>query len=131
MATGVPWSDRSCSFDAMDCWALVVLYYRYVLGIEIHHTPDYESGADFLTCFTDEVIFWQKTDIFSDGGIFIAWYGSQPVHVGLTVNGMALHSRGENGHVRADSIRTIQKLFTRVEFYQYADYPNSARSGTA
>lgn len=48
---GKPWRDRACSFDAADCWGLVVLYYRHVLGIEIHQTPDYEAGSDFLTCF--------------------------------------------------------------------------------
>lgn len=129
--TGVPWADRGCTFEEMDCWALVVLYYRHVLGIEIHHTPDYEAGEDFMTCFTGEVVFWQRSEIFTEGGIFIAWYGSQPVHVGLTIDGFALHSRGESGHVRADSIRTIKKLFTRVEFYQYASDSNSARSGAA
>lgn len=131
MVTGAPWVDRACTFEAMDCWGLVVLYYRHVLGIEIHHAPDYEAGADFLTCFSGEVVYWRPSDIIVDGGIFIAWYGSQPVHVGLTVNGMALHSRGQNGHVRADSLRTIQKIFTRVEFYKYADYPDSTRSRTA
>ena len=40
---GKPWRDRACSFDAADCWGLVVLYYRHVLGIEIHQTPDYGS----------------------------------------------------------------------------------------
>lgn len=130
-ATGVPWVDRACTFEAMDCWGLVVLYYRHVLGIEIHHAADYESGSDFLTCFEEEVIFWRDTEIFTDGGIFIAYYGAQPVHVGLIVDGMALHSRGECGHVRADNIRTIKKLFTRVEFKAYADYSNSARAGAA
>lgn len=129
--TGVPWVDRSCTFEAMDCWGLVVLYYRHVLGIEIHHAADYESGSDFLTCFEEEVVFWRDTEIFTDGGIFIAYYGAQPVHVGLIVDGMALHSRGECGHVRADNIRTIKKLFTRVEFKSYADYSNSARAGAA
>lgn len=129
--TGVPWVDRACTFEAMDCWGLVVLYYRHVLGIEIHHAADYESGSDFLTCFEEEVIFWLDTEIFTDGGIFIAYYGAQPVHVGLIVDGMALHSRGECGHVRADNIRTIKKLFTRVEFKAYADYSNSARPGAA
>lgn len=129
--TGVSWVDRACTFEAMDCWGLVVLYYRHVLGIEIHHAADYESGSDFLTCFEEEVIFWRDTDIFTDGGIFIAYYGAQPVHVGLIVDGMALHSRGECGHVRSDNIRTIKKLFTRVEFKAYADYSNSARAGAA
>ncbi|HFZ1709108.1 TPA: NlpC/P60 family protein [Citrobacter sedlakii] len=126
--TGIPWCNRACSFDAADCWGLVVLYYRHVLGIEIHQTPDYESGRDFLTCYDSDVVFWRRTDSFMDDGIFVAWVGSHPVHVGLIIDGRALHSRGENGHVRSDAIRTIQKLFTKVEFYSYAGDRNPTRS---
>ncbi|EPM0022814.1 NlpC/P60 family protein [Citrobacter farmeri] len=129
--TGIPWQNRACSFDAADCWGLVVLYYRHVLGIEIHQTVDYESGSDFLTCYDGDVVFWRRTESFSDDGIFVAWIGSNPVHVGLIVDGRALHSRGENGHVRPDAIRTIQKLFTKVEFYQYAGNRNSASARAA
>lgn len=128
---GVPWRNRACSFDAADCWGLVVMYYRHVLGIEVHQTADYESGRDFMTCYDADVVFWQRSETFCDEGIFVAWVGSQPVHVGLILGGRALHSRGENGHVRFDAIRTIQKLFTRVEFYQYAGNRNSARPGDA
>ncbi|HHA2290369.1 TPA: NlpC/P60 family protein [Enterobacter ludwigii] len=128
---GAPWSNRACSFDAADCWGLVVMYYRHVLGIEVHQTADYESGRDFMTCYDADVVFWQRSETFCDEGIFVAWVGCQPVHVGLIVDGRALHSRGENGHVRFDAIRTIQKLFTRVEFYQYAGNRNSARPGDA
>ncbi|HGL4296424.1 TPA: NlpC/P60 family protein [Citrobacter sedlakii] len=129
--TGIPWCNRACSFDAADCWGLVVLYYRHVLGIEIHQTPDYESGRDFLTCYDSDVVFWSRTDSFMDDGIFVAWVGSNPVHVGLIVDGRALHSRGENGHVRSDAIRTIQKLFTKVEFYSYAGDRNPTCSWTS
>lgn len=128
---GVPWSNRECSFDAADCWGLVVMYYRHVLGIEVHQTADYESGRDFMTCYDADVVFWQRSETFCDEGIFVAWVGSQPVHVGLILEGRALHSRGENGHVRFDAIRTIQKLFTKVEFYTYANHRNSARPGDA
>ena len=128
---GVRWSNRACSLDAADCWGLVVMYYRHVLGIEVHQTADYESGRDFMTCYDADVVFWQRSETFCDEGIFVAWVGSQPVHVGLILGGRALHSRGENGHVRFDAIRTIQKLFTRVEFYQYAGNRNSARPGDA
>lgn len=128
---GVPWSNRACSFDAADCWGLVVMYYRHVLGIEVHQTADYESGRDFMTCYDADVVFWQRSETFCDEGIFVAWVGSQPVHVGLILGGRVLHSRGQNGHVRFDAIRTIQKLFTRVEFYQYAGNRNSARPGDA
>lgn len=129
--TGIPWQNRACSFDAADCWGLVVLYYRHVLGIELHQTADYESGRDFLTCYDSDAVFWHRTESFSDDGIFVAWIGSNPVHVGLIVDGRALHSRGENGHVRSDAIRTIQKLFTKVEFYSYAGNRNSASARAA
>ncbi|XHA15330.1 NlpC/P60 family protein [Citrobacter farmeri] len=129
--TGIPWQNRACSFEAADCWGLVVLYYRHVLGIEIHQTADYESCSDFLTCYDSDVVFWRHTEHFSDDGIFVAWIGSNPVHVGLIVDGRALHSRGENGHVRSDAIRTIQKLFTKVEFYSYAGNRNPASARAA
>ena len=126
---GLPWRNRACTFEALDCWALVILYYRHVLGIELHHSPDYEAGEEFMTCFESEVVYWQQAEHFSDGDIFIAYYGTQPVHVGLIVDGRALHSRGENGHVRSDHIRTIQKLFTRVEYLKYAGNRNTESAG--
>jgi len=128
---GKPWLNRACSFDGADCWGLIVLYYRHVLGIELHDVPGYEADSDFATCFFNEILYWQRGDIFTESDMFVAYYGAQPVHVGLIVNGRALHSRGENGHIRSDNIRTIQKLFTRVEFYSYADNRDSARSGSA
>lgn len=126
--SGKPWRDRACTFDASDCWGLVVLFYRHVLAIEIHQTPDYEAGCDFKTCFAGDVEFWSLSMRPADGGIFVAYYGNDPKHVGLVLNGQAFHSRGENGHVRMDKLRTIEKIFTRVEYYEYAVNRSSARS---
>lgn len=128
---GKQWRDRACSFDAVDCWGLVVMYYRHVLGIEIHQTPDYEAGSDFLTCFAGDVVFWKPANIPSDNSIFIAYYGAEPKHVGLVVDGQAFHSRGESGQVRFDKLRTLEKVFTKVEFYDYAVDRSSARAGDA
>lgn len=114
---GLPWSDRSCSFETCDCWGLVVLYYRHVFGVEIHHTKDYESGNDFITCFDNEVLFWRKKDKPTNDGIFVSFIGKRPVHVGLIINGMAYHSRAEKSHVRFDRIRTLEKIFTKVDYY--------------
>ncbi|HFK5622282.1 NlpC/P60 family protein [Enterobacter hormaechei] len=116
---GVPWSNRACTFEKVDCWGLVVLYYRHVLGIELHQTPDYEAGADFFTCYQGDVVFWRKVDKPVDGGIFVGYRGAQPAHVGLVLNRQALHSRGENGSVRMDSLLVIQRAFTKVEFFEY------------
>lgn len=114
-----PWANRACSFDACDCWGLVVLYYRHVLGIEIHHTPDYEAGEDFVTCFTGDVVFWRQVDNPVNDGIFVGYKGTQPAHVGLIVNRQALHSRGEGGGVRMDTVMIIERAFTEVRYYVY------------
>lgn len=116
---GVPWANRACSFEQVDCWGLCVLYYRHVLGIELHQTPDYEAGADFFTCYQGDVVHWQKVDKPVEGGIFVGYRASQPAHVGLILNRKALHSRGENGSVREDSLLIIQRAFTKVEYFVY------------
>lgn len=116
---GKPWSNRACTFSLVDCWGLVVLYYRHVVGKELHHTKDYESGSDFITCFNGEVVFWGRVTQPSDGDIFVAYIGAAPVHVGLVIDGKAYHSRAESSHVRFDKLRTIERIFTKVEYYAY------------
>ncbi|CAI1631127.1 C40 family peptidase [Serratia liquefaciens] len=116
---GLPWADRACTFDAVDCWGLVVLYYRHVLGIEIHQTPGYEAGKDFLTCFDGDVVFWHPSP-GRDGDIAVFYRGDEPAHIGVIVGGgKCLHSRGESGNVRVDSILAINKLHTRMECLAY------------
>lgn len=114
---GVPWANRACSFESRLLGLLCVLYYRHVLGIELHQTPDYEAGEDFFTCH-EGVVFWRKVDKPVDGGIFVelprratgaCWSGTEP--------GAAL--RGENGSVRMDSLLVIQRAFTKVEYFSY------------
>ncbi len=118
---GKPWKNRSCTFDAMDCWGLVVLYYRHVLGIEIHHDAGYESETDFVTCYKNEVEFWEKVNKPENNGIFIGYIGSKPAHIGLIIDGNALHSRGENGSVRMDRLIVLERKFTKLEFMKYAN----------
>jgi len=87
--------------------------------------------SDFLTCYSDEVVFWKRCPMPAEDGIFIAYVGDRQEHVGLIVNGAALHSRGDGGGVRHDRIRAIEKLFTRVEYLTHADYSNPARTRPA
>lgn len=98
-AIGVQWANRACSFDKVDCWGLVVLYYRHVLGIELHQTPDYEAGEDFFTCYQGDVVFWFQTDKPVEGGIFVGYRGAQPAHVGLVLNRQALQRQRAHGLV--------------------------------
>ena len=126
-----PWVDRACSFTACDCWGLVVLYYRHVLGIELHQIPGYESGRDFVTCHSSEVVYWQKTPLPAENSVFVGYVGGRAQHVGVVVDGAGLHSRGCGGGVMHTRLRVIEKMFTRVEYLTHADYRNTACSGPA
>lgn len=128
---GKPWKNRTCSFDACDCWGLIALYYRHVLGVNIHHTDDYECDREFLTCYQGEIVFWRQSAAPSDGCMFVAYEGQHPKHVGLILGGQAFHSRGESGHVRLDKFRTLQKVYSKVEFYTYASYRDPESAGDA
>lgn len=119
---GRPWVNRACNFSQMDCWGLVVLYYRHVMGKELHHIPGYESDADFITCYTQERVNWQKVTS-PDAGILAVFYrGGHPSHVGVIVApGKCLHSRGEHGFVRIDSPLALTKIYQSVEYLKYGE----------
>lgn len=117
----LPWADRACSFDAVDCWGLVVLYFRHVSGIEIHQTPDYEAGEDFITCYEGDRIFW-RAGSREEGHIAVFYRGERPDHVGIVIGGnRCLHSRGEGDGVRIDQLPVLERAFTKTEFLQYGD----------
>ncbi|HEN5184757.1 TPA: C40 family peptidase [Klebsiella pneumoniae] len=117
LVTGKPWANRSCSFGTMDCWALVVLYYRHVLGLELHHIPAYEAGADFITCHEQEVEHWRTIPAAVSGCIAVFYRGEVPAHIGVMTSPVkCLHSRGEFGFVRSDNPLTLLKVYSRVEY---------------
>lgn len=117
----LPWANRACSFDAVDCWGLIVLFFRHVKGIEIHQTADYESGADFITCYEGDRVFWQP-GARVDGHIAVFYRGEHPDHIGVVIDGSrCLHSRGEGEGVRIDPLPVLERAFTRTEFLQYGD----------
>lgn len=116
-----PWADRACSFDEMDCWGLVVLYYRHVLGIEIHQTKGYEAGEAFVTCFEGDVVFWRPST-GREGDVVVFYSADIPAHIGLVMpSGKCLHSRGEGGTVRLDSLLAVKAHYTTMEFLTYGN----------
>lgn len=119
LMVGKPWVKNACCFDAADCWGLVVLYYRHVIGIEIP-----EDHGDFAQGYSRHVKDWRRIDTKGAGVVFTMFRGQTPTHCGIVLqNGMALHSSGNEergGSVQINSIRAIEKLYGRCEFYAYS-----------
>lgn len=120
MMFGKPYVDRHCSIDAVDCWGLIALYYRLVHGVNIHHTDDYGNVSDFATCYHSEVDFWRRHEHPVPGGIFVAYRGQVPVHVGLIFDDHTIFHAREKTSVRFDKLRTLERLSTKVEYLTYA-----------
>lgn len=119
---GKPWRFRASSFNAVDCWGLVVLYYRNVLGIELHQVKGVEKEKEFLTVYDENIIKWDKLNWREESCIFVAYSGLNPVHVGIVVDGKALHASESSGCVRCDSIPILERYYSRLEFLKYANH---------
>lgn len=127
---GKPYVDRCCHADAVDCWGLVVLFYRLCLGVNVHHNDDYDNGSAFATCFDGEVVFWRETDKPEQGDIVVAFRGKTPAHIALVWGrDKILHAR-EKTAVRFDRLRTLERLSTEIRFYKYARNPHSETAGS-
>lgn len=118
---GKPWGMRAIGWDAVDCWGLVVMYYRHVLGLEFPPNNNYSSGLEFSASYQFGIQFWEQSERFNDC-MFVAYNGRTPVHVGLIINGQCLHAREDGSHVRMDRIRTLERVFSKLEYYKYADH---------
>lgn len=120
LVNGKPWADRACSFEQMDCWGLAVLYYRHVLGLELHQIDGYEAGADFVTCYEAERQFWLDSAAPITGSLAVFYRGEKPAHVGIMVSpSRCLHSSRGTGFVRVDSPLIILKNHARVGYMTY------------
>ncbi|HDX8712859.1 TPA: C40 family peptidase [Klebsiella michiganensis] len=117
LVNGKPWANRACSFEQMDCWGLVVLHYRHVLGLELHHIAGYESGDDFITCYEQERAHWRRVPVAATGCIAVFYRGEVPAHIGVMISPVkCLHARGEFGFVRCDSPLALLKVYSKVEY---------------
>lgn len=127
-AVGLPWIDRACSWSAMDCWGVVVMYFRYVYGEELPVVEGYITGKiDVTSGMNDQLSTgkWRQVDA-PDGDciVFMQFNEGVAQHVGVIVDGKyALHSAGHDknsGQVRCDRLDAIRRFWGgEMRFYRY------------
>lgn len=120
-AVGIPWVKWQSSWNACDCFGLIVLYFREVLGIELGGRPDADTGENLA--FDDGWVGWELCGPEHEAACFVGWQGGIPHHCGVIVAGsMVLHSDGtENrpGSVRLTRLSTMQRMYADLRFYRY------------
>lgn len=120
-AVGIPWVKWRSDWGAADCFGLLVLYFREVLGVELEGRPDADAGEDLS--YAPGWAGWEACSP-QDGAIcFMAWRHGSPTHCGVLVAGdMVLHSdgaEGRPGNVRLTRLSTMQRLYADLRFYRY------------
>lgn len=121
---GVPWKNRSISWDAMDCYGLVILYYRHVLGIELPSVTGFSEGEPIADCWTDNIHTWEQVHTPPiQGLLFTSYKGDRPMHVGIVISPThVLHCRGHinnPGKVEIHSIRAIMTTCGKITFHRF------------
>lgn len=121
-----PWINRSVDLNGMDCYGLVILYYRHVLGIELPTPQGYLQFDDMSECWSNETKSgrWEIVDRPVSGGlVFTAYHGETPLHVGIMLDRQrAIHCRGTDelgGKVEIHKISAIEKYYGKVTFHKY------------
>lgn len=124
-AVGIPWHRWRSDWGAVDCYGLVILYHREVLGIDLGSVPqsDIDTGyamlsGEWVECSTDD----------ADAVVWMAWRDGSPTHCGIMLHGgMCLHSEGHIdaqgrhvGSVRLTPIRTMRRAYGTIRAYRYS-----------
>ncbi len=102
---GIPFKDGGRDFDGVDCWGLVVLYYRDALGVTL---PDYRISVAASTRIAKQIDEVEKSGAWRelerpepDCVVLMALDAAQPrvrQHIGVFIGqGQILHTTASMG----------------------------------
>lgn len=118
-AVGVPWVRWRSDWAAMDCYGLIVLWHREVLGIELGRVPETDIESGFAAARG-----WSQCDPQDGATCFMSWRCGAPTHCGVLLAGaMVLHCEGSPdmpGSVRMTRMRALQRVYGEIRCYRYS-----------
>jgi cell wall-associated NlpC family hydrolase len=118
-AVGVPWRKWRSDFDGMDCFGLIVLYFRMVLGIDLGPVPQTDIATGFFAAKG-----WTECEPEAGATAWMAWRNGAPTHCGVVLPGsMLLHSEGSEdrpGNVRITRLAVMRRTYGDILFYRYS-----------
>lgn len=116
-AVGTPWERWRSDWQAMDCFGVLVLWHREVLGIELGPVPQ----TDIATGFTEST-GWSECGPEEGATCFMAWRNGAPTHCGILIDRQrVLHADGSQdraGAVRVSRLSVMQRIYGELRFYR-------------
>lgn len=118
---GLPWRRWCSGWDGADCFGLVVLWHREVLGVELGEVPQTDIAAGFA-----QAQGWEPCEPRPGATAWMAWHHGAPTHCGiLALPGLVLHSDGDIGRpglARLTRLSALQRLHPDLRFYRYTGH---------
>ena len=115
---GIPWVRWHSDWQSCDCYGLIVMYFREVLGLDLGAVPKTDIASGFSA--DDD---WSECAPEDGATCWMAWRNGSPTHCGILVaGGMVLHSEGSDDHpgsVRLSRLSAVQRLYGDIKFYRY------------
>lgn len=116
---GIPWVKWRSDWQACDCFGLIVLYFREVLGVELGEVPQTDIAAGFFAADG-----WVECGPEAGATAWMAWRGGAPTHCGILLPGdRLLHSEGAEtrpGNVRVTRLSVMRRAYGDIRFYRYS-----------
>jgi cell wall-associated NlpC family hydrolase len=119
---GIPWVRWRSDWTGADCFGLLVLYHREVLGFDLGPVPQTDLAAGFAIAPG-----WSTCSADTGAACFMAWRNGAPSHCGLVLQGgRLLHAEGapdRPGRVRISRLSVIAQVYGDLTFHRYAPPP--------
>lgn len=116
---GIPWRKWHSSFEACDCYGLVLLYLKHVSGVDLGEVPH----TDIIDGF-DRSTDWEQCDAEAGAVGWMAFRDDAPTHCGVLLGpGRVLHAEGGESHpgtVRVARLLAIRQVYGPIKFFRRA-----------
>ena len=120
-AVGMPWVRWRSDWQACDCFGLVSLYFREVLGLDPGPVPQTDISTGFALAKG-----WAECGPEPGTTAFMAFSGGAAAHCGVLLpGGRLLHAQeysfgAGDGSVRINRLAPMSRLYPDLRFYRYA-----------
>lgn len=119
----IPFAEKGRDMTGCDCWGIVYLVYRDLLGIELPlYTEKYQNTEDekvLAAAINGEKVKWEEVETPEAGNVVLMRLKGQPMHVGVFIGGgMFIHCLSGSGTVieRVNSITWRNRI---VGYYRF------------
>ncbi len=104
LAIEVPFVEKGRSLFGWDCWGMVFLFHRHVLGVELpSYSEQYinagssvEGRAQLAGLIGKNLKGWDRVEAAETGDVVLLNINGHPIHVGIAIDaGRMLHTEAK------------------------------------